>query len=113
MRATLSHVEAALESREAELHDSWQALRLQAADLQADAELTPEMLQPDASARVHPTQVVYNRTLCFCGVRTDLQSYLSGMWCSNCTQMLCTLLFTACIVTTWTLSAALHGRLLL
>ena len=54
MRATLSHVEAALESREAELHESWHALRLQAADLQSDAELTPEMLQPDVSARVNP-----------------------------------------------------------
>ena len=52
MRATLSHVEAALESRESELHESWHALRLQAADLQSDAELTPELLQPDASARV-------------------------------------------------------------
>ena len=52
MRATLSHVEAALEAREAELHDSWHALRLQAADLQSDSELTPDMLQPDASARV-------------------------------------------------------------
>ena len=50
--ATLSHVEAALESRESELHESWHALRLQAADLQSDAELTPELLQPDASARV-------------------------------------------------------------
>ena len=52
MRATLSHVEAALEAREAELHDSWHALRLQVADLQSDSELTPDMLQPDASARV-------------------------------------------------------------
>jgi cell division protein FtsB len=52
MRATLSQVEAALEAREAELHDSWHALRLQAADLQSDSELTPKMLQPDASARV-------------------------------------------------------------
>ncbi len=52
MRATLSHVEAALEAREAELHDSWHALRLQAADLQSESELTPETLQPDVSARV-------------------------------------------------------------
>lgn len=52
MRATLAHVEAALEGREAELHDSWHALRQQAEELQSHAELTPEMLQPDASARV-------------------------------------------------------------
>lgn len=52
MRATLTHVEAALESREAELHESWHALRLQAAELQSDAELTSDMLQPDISARV-------------------------------------------------------------
>ena len=52
MRATLAHVEAALEGREAELHDSWQALRQQAAELQSDVELTSEMCQPDVSARV-------------------------------------------------------------
>ena len=52
MRGTLAHVEAALEGHEAELHDSWQALRQQAAELQSDVELTSEMLQPDVSARV-------------------------------------------------------------
>ena len=55
MRATLTHVEAALESREAELHESWHALRLQAAELQSDAELTSDMLQSDVSARVSAT----------------------------------------------------------
>ena len=54
MRATLAHVETALEGREAQLHDSWQALRLQAAELQSDVELTSELLQPDVSARVGP-----------------------------------------------------------
>ena len=52
MRASVAHVEAALEGREAELHDSWQALRQQASELQSDVELTSEMLQPDASVRV-------------------------------------------------------------
>lgn len=52
MRATLAHVEAALEGHEAELRDSWHALRQQAEQMQSHAELTPEMLQPDASARV-------------------------------------------------------------
>ena len=52
MRGTLAHVEAALEGREAELHDSWQALRQQAAELQSDVELTSEVLQLDISARV-------------------------------------------------------------
>ena len=65
MRATLTHVEAALESREAELHESWHALRLQAAELQSDAELTSEMLQPDVSARVgaapHPRIPLFDR----------------------------------------------------
>ena len=62
MRATLSHVEAALEAREAELHDSWHALRLQAADMQSDSELTPEMLQPDASARVGAQLMIWSST---------------------------------------------------
>ena len=52
MRATLSHVEAALEAREAELYDSWHALRLQAADLQSGSELDLDVLHPDASVRV-------------------------------------------------------------
>ncbi len=52
MRATLTHVEAALEAREAELHDSWHALRVQLAELQPDSEVTPEMLQLDTSVRV-------------------------------------------------------------
>ena len=55
MRATLSHVEAALEAREAELHDSWQALRVQAAELQSESDWTTELLQPDTSIRVHWT----------------------------------------------------------
>ena len=67
MRATLTHVEAALESREAELHESWHALRLQAAELQSDAELTSEMLQPDQSARVsaspHPSTPLIDRVI--------------------------------------------------
>ena len=66
MRATLSHVEAALEAREAELHDSWHALRLQAADLQSDSELTPEMLQPDASVRVCTLLIHYVHAVALC-----------------------------------------------
>ncbi len=62
MRATLSHVEAALEAREAELHDSWHALRLQAADLQSESELSPEMLQSDASARVGAQLMTWSST---------------------------------------------------
>ena len=65
MRATLSHVEAALEAREAELHDSWHALRLQAADLQSESELTPEMLQPDTSARVGAQLMIWSSTATF------------------------------------------------
>jgi len=65
MRATLSHVEAALEAREAELHDSWHALRLQAADLQSESELTPDMLQPDASARVGAQLMTWSSTATF------------------------------------------------
>ena len=65
MRATLSHVEAALEAREAELHDSWHALRLQASELQSEVELTADMLHPDASARVGDTLLLgLPMTLC-------------------------------------------------
>ena len=65
VRATLSCVEAALEAREAELHDSWHALRVQAADLQSESELTPEMLQPDASARVGAQLMIWSSTATF------------------------------------------------
>ena len=81
MRATLSHVEAALEAREAELHDSWHALRLQAADLQSDSELTPEMLQPDASVRVRTLLLCFEP--CFCLVSTAAAAYSQPCKISN------------------------------
>lgn len=52
MRSTLSHVEAALEAREAELHEVWDAVRQQAAELQSTGQLTAEMLQPDPNLLV-------------------------------------------------------------
>lgn len=46
-RSTLGHVEAALEAREAELHEVWEAIRQHTSELQSGAQLTAEMLQPD------------------------------------------------------------------
>ena len=52
MRSTLSHVETALETRESELHDMWQAVQQQAAGLQSGVQSTAELLQPDAKLLV-------------------------------------------------------------
>lgn len=60
MRATLSHVESALEARESELHDMWQAVRQQAADLQSGAQVTAEMLQPDPNLLVSSAGVLHS-----------------------------------------------------
>ena len=56
MRSTLRHVEAALEARESELHDMWQAVRRQAADLQLGAHTHADLLQADDNTLVSPTQ---------------------------------------------------------
>ena len=52
MRSTLSHVEAALETRESELHDMWRAVQQQAAGLQSGVQSTAELLQPDTNLLV-------------------------------------------------------------
>ena len=57
MRSTLRHVEAALEARESELHDMWQSVRQQAADLQLGARMPADLLQADDNTLVSPRTV--------------------------------------------------------